>query len=205
MMRRLAVKLGDLAVMALPRSRKAWGQAMMVEIEMISGDWAAAHFAAGCVIAGLTDRLSDFDAGFAAGLRFLALVSGAFALFHLRCAWGGARILLGRPDPFFNVLQRSDPAAAAAYHNAIPIVAGCFLLLGIAHLAGAYLLARGRFREFLFVWCAVVVVATLAVVVQLSIVWTLDGIPSEFAAPIVQSIGVSALLMWSKSRTSAPE
>jgi hypothetical protein len=201
MIRRLARKLGDVAAAMLPGARRAWGEAMAAEIETIAGDWEAARFAAGCVVAGLKARASDFDTQFAAGLGTLALASAAFAMFHIRLAWGGAEILLGRRDAFYETLWRSDPTVASAYRTAIPIVAFCFLLLGLIHLRGAYLLARGRLREFAFVWCAALAVATLAVAIQLSVVWTLDGVPNEFFALMLQSLGVPALLIWKeKSR-----
>ncbi|HWA88496.1 MAG TPA: hypothetical protein VG889_00565 [Rhizomicrobium sp.] len=200
MIRRLAFKLGGLAAAILPGSRGAWGEAMAAEIATIDGDWDAARFAAGCFIAGLKERAADFDTRFAAGLWSLATASAAFAAFHIRNAWGGARALLGGPDAFYETLWRNDPTVAAAYRGAIPMVASCFLLLGLVHLCGAYLLARRRFRAFALSWCAALAIATFVVAIELSVVWTLDGVPSEFFALILQSLGVPALLLW-KERT----
>jgi hypothetical protein len=49
-------------------------------------------------------------------------------------------------------------------------------------------------------WSAGVLFAAVAVAVQLSVVWSLDGLPSEFIALLVQMLGLPLLLLWSQSR-----
>lgn len=203
-MSRLALSLGDLATRILPSGRKGWGEAMKAELIHIDDERSAVAHARGCLIAAVRERALDFHTRFAAGIWGVALVSGAFAFFHLKCASRGVDVLLGaRDDGFLETLRhsgRADAELVAAYQNAMPVVIACFFCLGAAHLAAAWFLFRMQLRRFLWAWCAALLVATAAVAIQLSIVWSPDGLPSEFFALLVQAVALPALLFWSGGR-----
>jgi hypothetical protein len=203
MMRRLAIVACDLAGFALPPARARWHAAMVAEVACIRDDRDAMRFAAGCLVAGLRERIADDDSRFTAGLASLAVVSLLAALAHIGLAWRGAKLLVAGPDRFFALLQAANPdqpMSRAAFDAAMPVVAVCFLGLGIAHLCGGWLLLRRRLRHFAWAWGAGLVFAAIAVAVQLSVVWSLDGLPSEFTALLVQMLGLPALLVWSEAR-----
>lgn len=199
---RLPLALCALARLVLPARRKLWGDAMRVELAHIDDPRSAMRHAGGCVVAAVRERAHDFDSRFAAGLWVVALASAAFALFHLACAARGVRVLLGGHDGFLEALIRSgaDGQILASYTGARPLVIACFAGLGLAHLAAAFLLFRMELRRFLFAWSAALLIATVAVAVQLSIVWSADGLPSEYFALLVQATAVPLLLFWSNGR-----
>jgi hypothetical protein len=98
----------------------------------------------------------------------------------------------------------AGPALMTRYEAARPIVIGCFIILGCTHLAAAWFLSRTQFHRFLIAWCAALLVAGVAVAIQLSIVWSADGMPSEFHALIIQAVALPALLAWSHGRHKYP-
>ena len=203
MMRRFALGLNGLAVLTLPRSRKRWGDALSAELGHITEDHATLFFAGGCLIAAIKERTSDFETRFAAGIWSVALATGVFAFIHVQCALRGMSVLLGGHDGFLDSLMRAgraDATLTASYHSAMPFVIVCVFSLGLAHFAAAYFLFRMELRRFLFAWCAALPIAMLAVVIQLSVIWTLDGLPSEFFALLVQMLALPALLLWSNGR-----
>lgn len=199
MTRRLVPLLCRLATRLMPPACKPWGAAMEAELCFIDDSRAAVSYAAGCLIAALQERARDFDARLAAGLWSIALVSTAFALFHLQCGARGVQVLLGRPDGFLDSVVRSGRADAAfidSYRSAMPVVIVCLFCLGIAHLAAAYFLVRQELRKFLLAWCMALISAAAAVSIQLSIVWSGD-IPSEFFALLFQAATLPLLMFWS--------
>lgn len=203
MIRRLATFTCEIASHILPPSRAPWRPAMMAEVASIDDDRDAARFAVGCLVAGVRVRLADADTRFTLGLRSLALVSALAAVAHIGLGWRGAQLLATGPDDFFTVLQAANPGhpiSRAAFDAAMPVVATCFVLLGIAHACGGWLLLRGQLGRFAIAWSAGLLFAATAVAVQLSVVWSLDGLPSEFAALLVQMLGLPALLLWSQAR-----
>lgn len=206
MMRRIAVMAGDLAGHVLPSSRSHWHAAMIAEVASIEDDRDAAGFAFGCLVAGLRERLADIDTRFSAGIGVLALVGMTAAAVHFTLGWRGASMSATGRAHFFKLLQAADPGqpiSRAAFDTAMPIIAGCFLMLALAHLCGAWLLLRGRLREFACAWAVGLFFAVIAVAVQLAVVWSLDGLPSEFIASLVQIIGLPALLHLSRARRDA--
>lgn len=203
MTRRLAYALCDLAILVLPRGRIVWGEAMKAELAYVGDGAAVLAHAGGCIVAATKERLLDFDARFAAGLWTLTLLSMSFAIFHIACASRGVDVMLGGRDGFLTALVRSGkatPELIASYHAAMPFVIACLFALGIAHLAGSYFLLRREWDRFLFAWCGALLAASAAVVVQLSVVWSSDGLPSEFIALLVQAIALPMLLLWSNGR-----
>ena len=203
MMHRLAYALCDLAIILLPPGRRLWGKAMKAELAYVDDIASALTHAGGCVVAAAKQRLSDFDARFTVGLGTLALLSAGFGIFHIACASRGVDVLLGRPDGFLVTLVRSgraSPELIASYHAAMPIVIGCLFALGFAHLGASYFLLRRQWRRFLIAWCAALVAAIIAVAVQLSVVWSEDGLPSEFFALLIQAVALPVLLLWSNGR-----
>ena len=159
--------------------------------------------ASGCLVAAIKERAVDFESRFAAGLWSVSLVSGAFAFVHLRCASRGIAVLFGaRDDGFLESLLRSgaDEALVASYHAAMPFVIGSLYALGLAHVAAAYFLFRQQLRKFVFAWCAALLAASMAMAIQLAIVWSPEGLPSEFVALLVQAVALPTLLLWSRGR-----
>lgn len=207
MIDRLAVGLCELADRLLPARHKSWGGAMRAELPYIPKGEPALVYAGGCLVAALKTRARDFDSRFAAGLWTVALISAAFAVIHIRCAARGVSVMLGAHDGFLAALRDSgaaDPELVANYHRAVPIVALCLFALGLAHLAAAWFLARAQLHRFLIAWCGALAIAALAVAIQLSVVWTVDGLPSEFFALLVQAIAIPLLLLWSNGRHRHP-
>jgi hypothetical protein len=198
----LPLLLCDIAGRVLPARRKHWGEAMRVELAYMDDPRSAMRHAGGCVLAAVRERALDFDSRFAAGLWSVALASAAFAVFRLACAARGVGVLLGGHDDFREALVRggADARTLAGYEGARPVVIAGFVALGLAHLVAAFLLFRVDLRRFLLAWAATLLIATLAVAIQLSIVWSLDGLPSEYFALLVQAVAVPLLLFWSNGR-----
>ena len=200
---RLAPLLCKLAVRVLSAPRKSWGTAMEAELHYIGPERPAIAYAAGCLVAAIQERASDFETRLSAGLCSIAVVSAAFGLFHIQCGARGVQVLLGRPDGFLDSLVRSGRADAgliASYQSAMPIVIACLFALGAAHLAAAYFLVRRHLRGFVAAWCSALGSAAVAVTVQLSVVWTGDGLPSEFFALLIQATALSLLVIWSNGQ-----
>ena len=203
MTRRLSAMLCQVAIRVLPIRRRAWGEAMKAELSYVPAGRSALAYAVGCLMAAARARMSDFEAQFATGLGSLALVSAAFGAFHIACASRGVEVMLGRPDGFLAALERSgraSPDLIASYQAAMPFVILCLFALGFAHLAGSYFLLRREWRRFLLAWCGALLAAIAAVIVQLSVVWSGGGLPSEFFALLVQAIALPMLLLWSNGR-----
>ena len=204
MRRRLAIGLCAAACRVLPAARRPWADAMIAELPHADSDRAALAFAGGCLLAALRERSRDIDTRFARGLWSIAVVTALFAILRLACAARGIEVLLGARDGMHDALaaRGAGPALIASYEAARPLVIGCFLALGCAQIAAAWFLSRGQFHRFLVAWCVALVVASTAVAIQLSIVWTLDGVPSEFHALLVQAVAVPALFAWLRRQQS---
>jgi hypothetical protein len=199
----LPFALCDLARRLLPPASRPWGDAMKAELSHIADRRHALDYAGGCLVAAAKARARDFDTRFAAGLWSVASVGAIFAYVHLACAARGIAVLRGARDGFLDALVRSGAADAdllLRYQSARPIVIACLLGLGLAHLAAAWFLVRRDLRRFLIAWSAALLAAILAVTIQLSVVWSADGLPSEFAALLVQAAMLAMLLLWSRGR-----
>jgi hypothetical protein len=110
----------------------------------------------------------------------------------------GIAVLLGAPDGMRDALieHGADVALIASYEAARPMVVGCFVALGFAQLATAWFLSQRQVGRFLAAWATALIIAGLAVVIQLSIIWEVEGVPSEFHGLLIQAIAVPALLAW---------
>ncbi len=176
---------------------------MRAELAYAADARTAMTHARGCLIAAIGERGRDFATLFAAGMAGIALITAACAVTQIVCAARGIAVLLGAPDAMLAALMRGDGADAAmasAYHAAMPLVVTLFLLLGAIQLAAAWFLVRWRLRHFAVASALAALVASVAVTIQLSIVWTLDGVPSEFHALLVQVLALPLLLSWSGGR-----
>jgi hypothetical protein len=203
MIHRLTHALCELAMLLLPARRQSWGEAMKAEVSYIGDAASALAHAGGCVIAAARERVTDFDSRFAAGLGLVALVGAAFGVFHIVCASRGVEVLFGARDGFLDSLvraQRATPELVARYEDARPIVIACLMSLGLAHLWAAHFLIRRAWRNFLLTWCCALLIAIVAVVIQLSVVWSAGGLPSEFVALLIQAVALPLLLLWSNGR-----
>lgn len=195
---RLPLILCTVAASLLPPARRAWADAMIVELSHAENNRAALNFASGCLLAALRERVRDADTHLRAGLWSIAIVTALYAVFRLACASRGLAVLLGAPDGMRDAIvqQGVTPVVIARYEAARPIVVGCFLALGMALLATAWFLSRRQFRLFVTAWSIALLIAAMAVALQLSIVWSADGVPSEFHALLVQALTVPVLLAW---------
>lgn len=198
MTRRGPLMLWKIATRLLPDSRQPWGDAMLAELLEAETERAALEFAAGCVVAAMRERVGDVDSRYSAGLWIIALVTAFHAVVRIDCGVRGLAVLLGAPDGMRQALVQHGANAKmiADYEAARPFVVGCFLGLGVAHVAAAWFLSRGSVRPFLMAWSIAFMLAAVAVGVQLSIVWNLDGLPSEFHALLIQAVAVPSLLAW---------
>ena len=199
---RLAAALCELAVRILPGRRRDWGEAMKAELAHVDAGGPALAHGGGCLVAAAKARAQDFDTRFAAGLWSVALVTAGFAAFHLQCAARGIAALNGGRDGFLEALLRggADADLVASYRSAMPAVIACFIALGLVHAVAAVLLARRRLDLFPVAWTAALAIAAAAVAIQLSVVWTPVGLPTEFQALLVQAAALPPLLLWSRGR-----
>jgi hypothetical protein len=62
-MRRLAIGLLSIAARLLPKSRAEWARAMFSEMHCLENDLHAAHWAAGCCIASIKERVNTMHTG----------------------------------------------------------------------------------------------------------------------------------------------
>ena len=199
---RLAASLCDLAIRILPARRDRWGEAMKAELAYIDEAGPAMAHASGCLVAAAKARALDFDTRFAAALWSVAGITAGFAAFHLSCAARGVAALTGGRDGFLEALVRggAGPELVASYRSAMPVVICCFIFLGLAHGAAAWWLVRRDFERFLVAWSAALGFAAAAVFIQLSVVWTPIGLPSESWGLLVQAVALPVLLLWSRGR-----
>lgn len=172
---------------------------MVAELSQTEGDRAALSFAGGCLLAAMRERAHDADTHLKAGLWSIVIVTTLYAVDRLVCAGRGIAVLLGAPDGMREALLRHGitPAAMASYEMARPIVVGCFLALACAQFASAWFLSRGQIRAFAIAWLVALLSACIAVVVQLSVFWDVEGLPSEFHTLLLQALAVPALVAWS--------
>ena len=198
MRHRGALLLWKLATRLLPEARRPWGDAMLGELLEAETERAALEFAAGCVVAAVRERVGDVDSRYSAGLWIIALLTAFYAVIRIDCAMRGVAVLLGAPDGMREAFVHHGVSAfvIANYETARPLVVGCFLGLGIAHVAAAWFLSRGSIRPFVMAWSIAFMLAVVAVGVQLSVFWHLDGLPSEFHALLVQAVAIPPLLAW---------
>ena len=202
MMRRLPLILCHVASRLLPARRRSWADGMLAELSYADDARAALSFAVGCLLAALRERLRDADTHIIAALWTIAVITAFYALVRLACAVRGVAVLFGARDGMLDALLRhqAPPTVLAGYETARPIVIGCFLALGFAQFATAWFLSRRQFRSFATAWCIALLIAGVAVAIQLSIIPSGAGVPSEFHALLMQAVAVPALLVWSHRR-----
>ncbi len=175
---------------------------MAAEMSQAEDDHAALAFAGGCLFAAASARVADVDTRFGAGIWAIAVATACLAMFQLACAAHGVAAILGGPDGMREALMQDGaaPATIARYDAARPLVVGCSVALGLTQLATAWFLSREQLRRFLAAWSIALVIAAVAVVTQLSILFNIDGVPSEFHGLLLQSAAVPALLAWYRHR-----
>ncbi len=206
MTRRLPRILCTVATHLLPASRRSWADGMIAELAYVDDDRAALRFACGCLLAAVRERARDADTHVIAGLWTIAVATAFYAVVQLACAVRGVAVLFGARDGMRDALLRhgAPSTVIASYEAARPAVVGCFLALGIAQLATAWFLSRGQIRPFATAWCIALMIAGLAVAIQLSIIPASAGVPSEFHTLLMQAVAVPALLVWLHRRQHHP-
>lgn len=198
MTRHLPIILCNVATRLLPPSRRSWADGMIAELSHADNDRAALNFASGCLLAALRERARDADTHIVAGLWTIAVATAFYAVVRLVCVAHGVAVLFGAHDGMRDALFRHGASSTviANYEAARPIVVGCFFALGTVQLATAWFLSRGQIRPFATAWCIALVIAGIAVAIQLSIIPPSAGVPSEFHALLMQAVAVPALLVW---------
>lgn len=198
MRRRLALALCGIARTMLPARQRPWADAMIAELPHAENDATALAYAGGCLIGALRERLRDDATQLVAGLWAIALVTGYCAVSQIACAARGIGVLMGARDNMLQALlaNGASPAMIAGYQAARPTVIICFIILGGAQLAAAWFLSAQQLHRFAVTWCVALVAASVAVIIQLSIVPGADGVPSEFHALLLQAVALPALLFW---------
>lgn len=187
-LRRFAARLADLTVAVTPATQNDWATAMTVEVESIENDVEALRFALGCLWAAIQQR---FGLKAIAGARvFVAMITIAYALFHLAGVANIAPILLGRPDPFCEMLIANGNLAAAAWHEeAHPWIAAFLAAMGLSHLfAGIFLL---YWRPWLFA-----VAVSVAIIPAFYTLWPF--------APLILLVAAAVILNFANSRLREP-
>jgi len=190
--------LCNVATRLLPAGRRSWADGMIAELSHADNDRAALTFASGCLLAALRERARDADTHIMAALWTIAVVTAFYAVVQLTCAVRGVAVLFGAHDGMLNALLRHGASSVviANYEAARPIVVACFVALGVAQFATAWFLSRGQIRAFATAWCIALVIAGIAVAIQLSIIPNSAGVPSEFHALLMQAVALPALLAW---------
>jgi len=202
MTHRLPLILCNVAARLLPASRRSWADGMIAELSHADDARAALNFASGCLVAALRERARDADTHIMAMLWTIAMVTALYAVVQLVCAVRGVAVLFGARDGMMDALVRNgaSPTIIASYETARPMVVGCFLALGTVQIATAWFLSRGQIRPFAIAWCIALLIASIAVAIQLSIIRNGAGVPSEFHALFMQAVAVPALLVWLRRR-----
>ena len=202
MTHRLALILCNVATRLLPASRRSWADGMIAELSHADDARAALNFASGCLLAALRERARDADTHVMATLWAIAVVTAFYAVVQLVCAVRGVAVLFGAHDGMLDALLRNgaSPTVIASYETARPIVVSCFLALGTVQLATAWFLSRRQILPFATAWCIALLIAGIAVAIQLSIIPNGAGVPSEFHALLMQAVAVPALLVWHHRR-----
>ena len=136
----VALSLARLTIQILPPHRRAWGKAMAAEVAAIDDPTDALVFAAGCLWAALSERISLMKAFVFAGRLGVALVTVLYALSFLYFTSNG----LGRDNP--------PPH--------LPFLLGWQVSTGLSHLAAAGFLVFWRPKPFLWACAATAVPAS---------------------------------------------
>lgn len=175
---------------------------MATELMHAEDEQAALVFAGGCLITAIRERVADVDTRFGAGMWVIAVATALIAIFRLICAARGVAVIQGAPDGMREALVQlgATPTTTASYDAARPVVVSCFFALGMTQLATAWFLSRGEIRSFLIAWSIALLIAGVAVAIQLSIFWSIDGLPSEFHGLLLQAATVPTMLAWYHNR-----
>lgn len=136
----LAFTISRLAARILPGHRRAWGEAMAAEVAAIDNPRDAIVFAAGCLWAALSERITFMKAFVFAGRFGVGLVTVLYALSFLYFTSNG----LGRDNP--------PPH--------LPFLLGWQVSTGLSHLAAAGFLVFWRPKPFLWACAAAAVPAS---------------------------------------------
>jgi hypothetical protein len=121
---------------------------MFAELDHVEDDGEALRFAGGCLAASLWASFAAAPWGIRVGRSAVALVTIAYAIFHLQAALRGIDVLAGAPDPHYARMERRSIEAAEAYQALRPFTVLLMAGTGIAHLVAAVFLVAWRPRFF---------------------------------------------------------
>lgn len=189
----IARMLCRLAFRCLPPAQRPWGHAMRAELDHISAPGAVILFAAGCLKAGLAQRLGDERTRDLSGRTVVVAIGLTCAAFHLGCAFGGIEVLGGgRLDPIVARLAGQGADSAAAYREVRPLIVLLIASLGIAHAVVAWQIWRGRLRAFVAAWSIGAALAAILGGCIFIFARTGDGIVIQSAGLMAQA----AVVLW---------
>lgn len=197
-----------LALRCLQQGGSEWGQAMLAEFDVARREGKALGFACGCLIAAWRRLLLHTEGQIA--LVSHALVLGLIvpiAIFHLGCAFSGARFMVSGHDHYHAMLMASGAngrIVAGAYVAATPALTLLLLLLGSAHLAVAWFLLDGRWRRARILWLVATVIAALIVHIIATTTPNAGGSGIQFAALAIEMVAIPLLARWRKVGAGSP-
>lgn len=93
-MRRLSIRLLNVAGRILPPSRRAWARDMRAEIDFIESDFAALNWAVGCVLASVRERGADMLQTDGQISRWVLVLEWLTCFVPLTLIWGVAVVYM---------------------------------------------------------------------------------------------------------------
>lgn len=176
--RRFAMRLLNIAVRLLPRSRTDWARAMLSEMHYLEGDRHAVRWAVGCCVAAIKERVIPMQTGNLKISRWVFCLEMALCFLPLTIGWldalsGGSGIITSN----FEVISRHFADAPGGGIVLAMIVSGAILgLLGPIGLVAAYrLVVLGRPMRSRWLRAALVVGPLLYGVLTLACRFAMGG------------------------------
>lgn len=160
----LALSIARLAARILPARHHVWGEAMTAEVAAIDNPRDALLFAAGCLWAALTERVTFVKAFVFAGRLGVALVTSLYGLSFLYFLSNGLR----------HETPPSHLAILISWQGA----------MGLSHLAAAGLLLLWRPKPFLWA-CAAAAISAIALPVFYVVDMIAGKIPPNVTVPVI--------------------
>ena len=142
----------NIATAMLPEHRKAWGEAMRHEIEVIDNGQEALIFAFGCLWAACSERITVMKliTGFGRlGVGLVTLLYGT--LFISSFVFFVSVLFFHAPDRFYDQLLLRHPDVAAARLRDYPVLLAYCGFTASSYIAAAICLIRWRPKAF--AWC----------------------------------------------------
>lgn len=197
---RVARTVMYLAVRALPRDQRVWGDAMEAEFAEAAEVGRPLSFALGCLAATWRGLPLHTEGRLTLARHMLAL--GAIvpiATINLLCAYAGLVFLLTGGDHYYAQLAAggaADRSLAEAYRSAAPALTALILTVALAHLATAWTILDRRWRRAAALWLLCLPCVAALVWIISSIDPSPSGIALQLAALLVELLAIPPLAAW---------